>query len=86
MPSQPVVHVPSANSMHHPAPPIHRAPHRDCQDCVEGTQCIELSRDVAGRIADVGCEYANSQCQPQQAVAASLQVRTCATRGHRFEA
>ncbi|PNH06545.1 hypothetical protein TSOC_007084 [Tetrabaena socialis] len=49
-------------------------PPRNCQNCVSGTQCIDLSRDVAGNVAQAACSYAVDQCTPQRAAATSLQV------------
>ncbi len=34
-------------------------------DCVDAGDCLDLSRDNAGTVADVACSYANVQCQPQ---------------------
>ncbi|KXZ52404.1 hypothetical protein GPECTOR_9g448 [Gonium pectorale] len=47
------------------------------QDCVEGQQCLELSRDVAGNVANAACSYAASRCQPQIAAALSVSRQQC---------
>ncbi|PNH06539.1 hypothetical protein TSOC_007087 [Tetrabaena socialis] len=48
---------------------------QNCQDCVSGQQCIDLSRDVAGAVAQVACSYAADQCTPQKAAAAFQATR-----------
>ncbi|PNG99637.1 hypothetical protein TSOC_014580, partial [Tetrabaena socialis] len=59
---------PTAHSPHPPPPPLDL---RNCQNCVPGPKCFELSRGVAGRVAQVACSYAVDQCTPQRAAAAA---------------
>ncbi|PNH06538.1 hypothetical protein TSOC_007086 [Tetrabaena socialis] len=47
---------------------------QNCQNCVSGTQCLDLSRDVAGAVAQAACFYAVDQCTPQQQKAQAFQV------------
>ncbi|PNH06540.1 hypothetical protein TSOC_007085 [Tetrabaena socialis] len=43
----------------------------NCQNCVSGPKCLELSRGVAGAVAQVACAYAVDQCTPRRAAAAA---------------
>lgn len=53
-------------------PCTHTPPHIPdrCPDwgCVDAGDCLDLSRDNAGTVADVACAYASVQCQPTMVI------------------